>query len=78
MTARVLTLSLILCFFVGSKHSFSQTNYPTNTSNSRFYTDYYSSKIVRPALSVRGFDSNTQWQSTVADGYGFGQTKKLK
>jgi len=68
-------IGICLIFSMYLTELYGQIDYPDNTSNARFYTDYYSSKIVRPALSIRGFDSEAQWQNTVASEYGYGLKK---
>jgi len=71
---KIIKLLLIIGVLIttDSQEVLAQINYPNDTHNTRFFTDYYSNEIVRPALSIRGFDSQSRWQGTSAVNYGYG------
>lgn len=67
-----LFMTIVMVLFTNIYSAFAQVEYPDDIPNSRFFTDYHSANIVRPALSLRGFDSENHWQNTSALHYGYG------
>ena len=70
---RSLATLIVLVSFYNVRTGLAQTvalnNFPDNTANSRFYNDSFKDNIVRPSLSIRGFNSSTLTGGT---NYGYG------